>query len=232
MYPRSPSLGAIDVQEGVRLSMRRVYLWMTLGLMVTAFAAIFIQAFVPEALLAVMILPAIVVELVVVIGLSFLINRISPAVAVLGFFFYAMLNGVTLSPIFLYYTGTSIAITFFATSSMFAAMSIVGYTTKTDLSKLGSFLIMALLGLIVGSIVNLFLANSVLDLIITYVGILIFVGLTAWDTQWIKNAVTQAVASGDTQLEARMGVMGALRLYLDFINLFLRILRVAGSRRR
>ncbi len=232
MYPRSSSLGAIDIQEGVRLAIRRVYLWMTLGLFVTAGAAFFTQLVVPEELLFTIFLPAVILEFVVVLGLSFLINKLSPAVAALGFFFYAGLNGITLAPIFLYYTGGGIALSFAATASMFAAMTVVGYTTKTDLSKFGGWLLMALIGLLVASIINLFFASSTLYWIITYGGILIFVGLTVYDTQWIKNATTQAVMAGDTQVEGRIGVMGALRLYLDFINLFLLILRVAGGRRR
>ncbi len=231
MYPQTSSYGAIDVQEGLRLAMRRVYMWMTLGLLVTAGTSLFAYLFVPVEILAVAMFPAIIAELVVVLGLSFLINRISPTLAALGFFFYAMLNGITLTVILLAYTPGSIALAFFSTASLFGAMTIVGYTTKTDLTRFGSFLFMALLGLIIASVVNIFFASSTLDIIITYAGILIFVGLTAYDTQWIKQATQQAVASGDTQLEARIGVMGALRLYLDFINLFLRILRVAGRRR-
>jgi uncharacterized protein len=110
-------------------------------------------------------------------------------------------------------------------------MTIIGYTTKVDLSGFGSFLFMGLIGLVIASIANLFFASTTLDYIITYAGILLFIGLTIYDTQWIKNATTQAVVAGDTQLEARIGVMGALRLYLDFINLFLRILRATGRRR-
>lgn len=232
MYPQSQSIGALDVQEGARLAMRRVYLWMTIGLLTTAGVALFMQLFVPPLLQSLIILPAIIVEFVVVLGLSFLINRLSPVVAALAFFFYAALNGVTLAPIFWVYTGTGIAFSFFATASMFGAMSIVGYTTRTDLSKFGSLLMMGLLGLIIASVVNLFFASTTLYWIISYVGVLLFVGLTAYDTQWIKNATTQAVTAGDTNLEGRIGVMGALRLYLDFINLFLMILRIAGGRKR
>jgi FtsH-binding integral membrane protein len=231
MYPQTSSLGAIDIQEGVRLAMRRVYMWMTLGLLVTAGVSLVTLITVPAEVMLTLMLPAIIVELVVVLGLSFAISRISPTVAVLGFFFYAALNGFTLTPIFLAYTGASIGLAFFATASMFAAMTIIGYTTKVDLSGFGSFLFMGLIGLVIASIANLFFASTTLDYIITYAGILLFIGLTIYDTQWIKNATTQAVMAGDTQLEARIGVMGALRLYLDFINLFLRILRATGRRR-
>ena len=210
MFPQSSSLGAIDIQEGIRLAMRRVYSWMTLGLLTTAVVAFGVAATPPLLRLI----------------------ATNPTVAMLIFFGYAALNGVTMSLIFLIYTGTGIAVSFLATASMFAAMSIVGYTTKIDLSKFGSLLMMGLIGMIVASVINWFLASSMLYWIITYFGILLFVGLTAYDTQWIKNATTQAVMQGNAQMESRIGLMGALRLYLDFINLFLLILRIAGGRRR
>ena len=231
MYTQSPSLGALDFAEGVRLAIRRVYLWMAVGLFVTA-AVAYAASTLPRALLAVAILPAIILEFVVVLGLSALINKLSPAVASLAFFFYAALNGVTLSVIFLVYTGASIAFAFAATASMFAAMSIVGYTTKTDLTKFGSLLFMGLIGLLVASVINMFFASSVLYWIISFAGVVLFVGLTAYDTQRIKTMTEQAVLAGDVQAEGRVGVMGALRLYLDFVNLFLMILRIAGGRRK
>jgi FtsH-binding integral membrane protein len=236
MYSRNPTLGAIDIQEGVRLAMRRVYLWMTLGLLLTAAVALGVAS--SQTMLELVFgnpwvfYGALIGEFVLVLVISAGINRLSPAVAALLFFVYSALNGVTMAMIFLIYTGTGIAFSFFATASMFGAMTIVGYTTKTDLTRLGSLLMMALIGLIVASIVNMFIANDLLYWIISYAGVLIFVGLTAYDTQWIKNATTQAVAAGDSQLEIRMGILGALRLYLDFINLFWMILRIAGGRRR
>ena len=236
MLTQSHSLGALDLAEGLRLAMRRVYLWMAIGLFVTAGVALAVVS--SEPLLRLILLNRAVFfglligEFVVVLTLSALVNRMSPAMAALVFFFYAALNGATMSVIFLVYTSSSIAFSFFAAGAMFAAMSIVGYTTQTDLSKFGSLLFMGLIGLIVASVINLFLASSLLYWIISYVGIALFVGLTAYDTQWIKNATARALTAGDTQLEGRVGVMGALRLYLDFINLFLMILRVAGGRRR
>jgi FtsH-binding integral membrane protein len=209
---------------------------MAIGLFVTAGVALTVVS--SEPLLRLILLNRAVFfglligEFVVVLTLSALVNRMSPAMAALVFFFYAALNGATMSVIFLVYTSSSIAFSFFAAGAMFAAMSIVGYTTQTDLSKFGSLLFMGLIGLIVASVINLFLASSLLYWIISYVGIALFVGLTAYDTQWIKNATARALTAGDTQLEGRVGVMGALRLYLDFINLFLMILRVAGGRRR
>jgi len=236
MYPQSPSLGALDLAEGLRLAMRRVYLWMAMGLFVTAVIAYTIAS--SETLLRLVVFNplvfygAIIAEFVVVLAFSALVNRVSPVVATLLFFFYAALNGVTMSIIFLVYTSSSIAFSFLATSAMFGAMTIVGYTTKTDLSKFGSLLFMGLIGLLIASVINIFLASSALYWIISFVGVVLFVGLTAYDTQWIKNATTQALMAGDPQLEARVGVRGALRLYLDFINLFLMILRIAGGRRR
>ena len=123
------------------------------------------------------------------------------------------------------------ALTFVATASLFGAMSLIGYTTKMDLSQYGSYLLMALLGLIIASVVNMFWANSVLDWIVTYVGILIFLGLTVYDTQRIKRMTITAVEQGDAAVISRVGILGALSLYLDFINLFLRLLRVTGRRR-
>jgi uncharacterized protein len=235
-FTQSPSLGAIDVQEGVRLAIRRVYLWMTLGLFTTGVIA-FLVAASPKLLNLVSTNPlifygAMIGELVLVVVLSAAIGKLSPAVAALLFFGYAALNGVTMAIIFLIYTNTGIAFSFFATASMFAAMSVVGYTTHVDLTKFGSLLMMGLIGIIVASVINIFLASSILYWVITYVGIALFVCLTAYDTQWIKNATTQAVSAGDRQMEGRVGIMGALRLYLDFINIFLLILRVAGGRRR
>jgi len=210
-------------------------LWMALGLFVTAGVAFSVVSSAPLLRLVTatpVFFGVIIAEFVVVLALSALVNKMSPAMAVLVFFFYAALNGVTMSIIFLVYTSSSIAFSFFAAGAMFAAMSIVGYTTQTDLSKFGSLLFMGLIGLIVASVINLFLASSLLYWIISYVGIALFVALTAYDTQWIKNATARALTAGDTQLEGRVGVMGALRLYLDFINLFVMILRVAGGRRR
>jgi hypothetical protein len=235
MFPQSPSLGALDLAEGLRLAMRRVYLWMALGLFVTAGVAWTFAS--SEPLLRLILnrpifIGALIAEFVVVVAFSALVNRVSPAVATLLFFFYAALNGVTMSIIFLVYTSSSIAFSFLATGAMFGAMTIVGYTTKADLSRFGSLLFMGLIGLIIASVINIFLASSALYWIISFVGVALFVGLTAYDTQWIKNATAQALMAGDPQLEARVGVRGALRLYLDFINLFLMILRIAGGRRR
>ncbi|MBI4631858.1 MAG: Bax inhibitor-1/YccA family protein [Chloroflexi bacterium] len=211
--------------------MRRVYLWMSAGLIVTAMIALVAQTL-PDSLISILMIPAIILELIVVIGLSALVHRISPTLALLAFLFYSALNGITLTPIFWAYQQTSIAFSFFATASMFAAMTIVGYTTRTDLTKFGSLLMMGLVGMIIASVINIFFANKEIYWLLSFIGVIIFVGLTAYDTQRIKMMTMQAVSEGNTDVESRVGVIGALRLYLDFINLFLLILRFAGGRRK
>lgn len=151
--------------------------------------------------------------------------------ALMAFVVYAALNGATMSLILALYTLSSVTAAFVASACLFGAMSIVGYTTKIDLTKLGGFLLMALLGLIIASVINLFFASSAFDWILTFVGILIFIGLTAYDTQRIKTMTLAAIAQGETAVEERIGILGALVLYLDFVNLFLRILRLFGKRR-
>ena len=168
-------------------------------------------------------------ELVLVIALSAAIQRISAGVASAMFLLYAGINGLTISAIFLIYTGQSIASTFFVTAGTFGAMSLYGYYTKRDLTSIGNLCFMLLLGLILASVVNFFWANSTLYWIITYAGIGIFVGLTAYDTQRIKQ-IGMSIGE-DGQLVQKAAVLGALRLYLDFINLFLLLLRLLGLRR-
>ena len=167
-------------------------------------------------------------ELAVVLVLSLLVNRLSVIAATVLFFAYAALTGVTISMIFLVYTDASITATFGVTAGTFAVMSVIGYVTKVDLTRLGGFLLMGLIGVMLGSIVNLFLQNSALYWIITYAGILVFVGLTAYDTQKLKR---MAAAGLSGEAERKASIIGALRLYLDFINLFLMLLRVMGRRR-
>ena len=145
---------------------------------------------------------------------------------------YAALLGMTLSAIFIVYTDASIATTFLVTAGTFGAMSIFGYTTKIDLSQFRGIFMMALIGLVIASIVNIFFANDLLYWLINYVGVLIFVGLTAYDTQWIKNYASRAAMSGDSDMGARIALVGAFHLFLDFVNLFLFILRILGGGRR
>ena len=165
----------------------------------------------------------------VVLWMSFGINRISTATAQALYWIYAVLIGISFSTIFLFYTQGSIALTFFATAGSFAGLSLFGYTTKRDLSGIGTFLIMGLVGIIVAMIVNLFLQSNTFSLAIAALGVLIFAGLTAYDTQKIKSIYFALAGSPDTLRKA--AIMGALNLYLDFINMFLFLLRFMGSSR-
>jgi FtsH-binding integral membrane protein len=163
-----------------------------------------------------------------VLFLSFRIERLSTGAAQATFWTYAALMGLSLAGIFLLYTGTSIARVFFITAGTFAAMSLYGYTTKRDLSQFGSFLFMGLIGIVIASLVNMFLASSALQFAIAVIGVLVFTGLTAYDTQTIKEMYYE----GDGyEIAGKKAVMGALRLYLDFINLFMMLIQLLGVRR-
>jgi FtsH-binding integral membrane protein len=218
-----------------RSLLRNTYLWMTGGLALTgvvAFGVASNQAVV-QALVSNMILffGLIVGELILVIYLSRRIMTLSPGAAVGGFALFAALNGVTLSLIFIAYTGTAIARVFFITAGTFAGVSLYAATTRRDLSGIGQYLFMGLIGIIIASLVNFFLRSETLYWIISYIGVAVFVGLTAYDTQIIKRWSDQ---QGDSLAEAdfmRLSILGALKLYLDFINLFLFFLRIFGRRR-
>jgi FtsH-binding integral membrane protein len=235
-YTRVPTqnFSELGLDETFSNVLCRVYVWMTLGLLVTAGVAAFVSVSPLSQVLAgqpLIFFALLIVELGLVVGLSWGINRISPATAMLLFFAYAVLNGLTFSVLFVVYTLGSVATTFLATGALFGAMSIIGYTTKMDLSKVGSFLFMGLIGLIIAMVVNIFWANTALGWIVTFAGILLFLGLTVYDTQRIKRMTAAALQQGDENVQARMGILGALALYLDFINLFLFILRLGGQRR-
>ncbi len=225
----SPTLSNTDTRE--RTLFQQVYAWMAAGLAITGFIAYwtYSSGFI-NSLSGPVMIGLIVVELGVVIGLSWGISRLSGPLAVGAFLFYSLLNGLTLSTIFLIYTSDSIASTFFVTAATFGAMSMYGYTTKRDLTTIGNMLFMALLGLIIASVVNMFLQSNALYWILTYAGILIFVGLIAYDTQRIKR-MSETMLGQTAESIQKVAIMGALRLYLDFINLFLRLLQVLGKRR-
>ena len=213
--------------------MRKVYTWMALALVITGVTAYgvanspaILQMIVTNKILFFGLL---IGELALVWGVSAMIDRLSLTTATLLFVLYSVINGVTLSFIFLAYTYQSITSVFFITAGTFAAMALFGYFTKTDLSSIGRILFMALIGLIIATIVNIFVKSSGLGLILNYVGVLIFVGLTAWDTQKIKQMLATAADTGETA--QKVALMGALSLYLDFINLFLYLLRIFGSSR-
>ncbi len=215
--------------------MTRVYAWMTAALLITAGAAVFV-ANNPTMLQVIfgnsaVLMGLVIAELALVIGLSWAINRLSPTTAAVMFVIYSLINGVTLSSIFFAYQIGTIYSAFAATALTFGGMSLVGYTTKKDLSGFGGLLFMGLIGIIIASVVNMFWHNTIMDSIITYIGVFMFVGLTAYDTQRIKAMSAQAEYSGDPSAASKVAIMGALALYLDFINLFLYLLRLLGRNR-
>lgn len=223
------NLSAAEIEE--RTFIGKVYRWMGLGLLLTAIAAYFTvnSNFVNTLAQNTMLFYGLIIaELGLVIYLSARIKKMSAEAATASFIVYSILNGVTLSLILLMYTGASVASTFMTTALTFGAMSAYGYFTKRDLTTMGSYLQMALIGLIIASVINIFWANGTMYWIISYVGVLIFVGLTAYDTQKIKKM--GAIVEG-VQTTQKMAIMGALMLYLDFINLFLMLLRILGDRK-
>ena len=211
--------------------MQRVFGKMSLGLLTTALTSFVVLS--SDTLMSLFFGSSItfwvlaIAELGLVFYLSARIDRMSQTQATAMFYIYSALNGLTLTPIFMIYTASSIAYTFVITAATFGAMALFGYVTKQDLSKMGSILFMALIGLIICSLVNIFLKSTAMEWIISVAGVLIFVGLTAWDTQKIK----QMVAVSDSTMVGKVSTMGALTLYLDFINLFLYLLRFLGSSR-
>lgn len=228
--PYSNHASGMSVQTTVSQAMKRVYFKMTLGLLVTAFVALFCAgtSFMSFYLTHTWLMWVLIIaEFGLVFAISGAINKMSSATATLLFYLFSAVNGMMLSTIFLVYSMTAITKTFFITAGTFGAMSVYGYFTSKDLSKMGSFLFMALIGLIIASLVNIFLKSSGLDWIISIVGVLIFVGLTAWDTQQIKNMA----AMSPVETIGKLATIGALSLYLDFINLFLMLLRFFGNNR-
>lgn len=213
--------------------MRKVYVWMTLALVLTGITAYGVASS-PSLMMTIIQTPAImwgliIAELAIVIAISAAINRLSLTTATLLFVLYSVLNGATLSLIFAVYTMSSIANVFFITAGTFGVMAAYGYFTKRDLSSWGKLLLMALIGLIIATLVNVFLVKSSgFDLILSYVGVLIFVGLTAYDTQKIKQMLAMQTDMGEGA--QKVALLGALSLYLDFINLFLYLLRIFGRR--
>ncbi len=234
---QTAAAGVIDA--GLRAYMLRVYNYMLVGLALTGVSA-WIVATVPAVRdvffvetargvgLSGLGWVALLAPIGFVMFLSFRINRMSLGAAQATFWGYAALMGVSLAPVLLLYTGASVAQTFFITAATFGAMSLYGYTTKRDLSGFGSFLFMGLIGLIIASVVNIFLASSMMQWVISVAGVLIFTGLTAYDTQWIKEMY---VANDDGTVSGRKAIIGALKLYLDFINLFMMLMRLMGDRR-
>jgi hypothetical protein len=232
----------VAIDAGLRAYMIRVYNYMTAGVALTGLVAWFaFSAAVTQTGAGLELTPfghtlfgsplmwvLILAPLGLVMVMSFGINRLSPTTALTLFFVYAGLLGLSLSTIFLVYTGASITRVFFISAATFGAMSLYGYTTQRDLTGFGSFLFMGLIGIVIASLVNIFLHSSGLDWVMSVLGVLIFTGLTAYDTQNIKEMYSPM---DDGTVAGRKAVMGALRLYLDFINLFLMMLRLFGDRR-
>ncbi|MBR5695674.1 MAG: Bax inhibitor-1/YccA family protein [Paludibacteraceae bacterium] len=232
-YIENSGIDQSVVESAQRTLMKNVYWWMALALVVTGLSA-FYTASSPRLLEAIfgsgLFIGLIIAELIMVIILSARINKMSFVTAGIVFVIYSLVNGLTLSSILIVYTMESVASTFFITAGTFAAMAIVGTVTKKDLSSIGQILFMALIGLILATIVNIFLKSSMMSYIISYVGVAVFVGLTAYDAQKIKNMIHQ-YGTDLSDDNMKLALMGSLSLYLDFINLFLYLLRIFGSRR-
>lgn len=223
----------LDMSAAFPLLMRKVYLWMTLALVITGFTAYYVAT--SETLLTaiftnqILFWGLLIAEVALVIGLSAAINKLSLTMATLMFVLYSVINGATMSFIFLAYTASSITNVFFITAGTFAIMALFGYFTKADLSSMGKILVMALIGIIIASIVNIFTKSEGLAMILNYLGVLVFVGLVAYDSQKIKQMLQVAPDAGEGA--QKVALLGALSLYLDFINLFIYLLRILGSRR-
>lgn len=223
----------LEMSAAFPVLMRKVYLWMTMALVITGFTAFYVAH--SETLMMaiftnqILFWGLLIAELGLVIGLSAAINKLSLTVATLMFVLYSVINGATMSFIFLAYTASSITNVFFITAGTFAAMALFGYFTKTDLTSMGKILMMALIGVIIASVVNIFTKSEGLSIILNYIGVLVFVGLTAYDTQKIKQMMLMAPDAGEGS--QKIALLGALSLYLDFINLFLYLLRIFGGRR-
>lgn len=220
------------VLSAQRTLMKNVYCWMALALVVTGLTSYYVAS--SERILSLMgsglYIGLLIAEVVLVVILSARIHKMSFAVAGVVFVIYSILNGVTLSVLLLVYTFESIALAFFITAGTFTAMALIGHFTKKDLSSMGQILLMALIGLIIATVVNLFIGSSTFQYILSYVGVLIFVGLTAYDAQKIKNQINE-FGTEISESTMKLALMGALELYLDFINLLIYILRIVGTRR-
>jgi uncharacterized protein len=230
-YPTTPGF-ATDralIDAGLRAHMIRVYNYMAIGVALTGLVAWLTSQILGPALLnSPLMWVFVLAPLALVFFISFRINSLSAGTALTLFFVYAASVGLSLATIFFVYTETSITRVFFISAAAFGALSVWGYTTRRNLTGLGSFLLMGLIGIVIASLVNIFLKSSGLDWIISVIGVLVFAGLTAWDTQKIKEMYDPM---DDGTVVGRKAVMGALALYLDFINLFMMLLRLFGSRR-
>lgn len=214
--------------------MRSVYTWMTLALVITGLTAMYMAKSLTLLNMmmqnSMMFWGLLIAEVALVMYLSVRINKISFTTATLLFIAYSILNGATLSILFLLYTMSSIATAFFVTAGTFGVMALYGYITKKDLTRIGNLCLMGVIGIIIATVVNIFINNSMMDMVISYIGVLLFIGLTAYDSQKIKHLLS----SDDIEVNEttqKIAVMGALTLYLDFINLFIYLLRILGDRK-
>jgi FtsH-binding integral membrane protein len=214
---------------------RSVYNWMAIGLALTGFVALYVSSSQTMVRLIfgnpILFFILILAELGLVFSISGMVNRMNAGTATSLFVIYAGLNGVTLSFIFLAYTSASIVSTFFICAATFIGCSIYGWSTKKDLTSWGGFLMMGLIGIIIASLVNMFIRSSAMSMLISYIGVFVFVGLTAYDTQKLKNMAITQPAGLDGAVVRKGAILGALSLYLDFINLFLMLLRIFGQSR-
>ena len=226
-----PADAQVGIDVGLREYMLRVYNYMASGLALTGIVAYaFAQYLFANPALAhspVMFL-IMLAPLGLVMWLSFGLNRMQASTAQLLFWLYAGVMGLSLASVFLVFTGVSIARVFFITAGTFGAMSLYGYTTRRDLSQFGSFLFMGLIGIVIAGLVNIFIGSSALQFAISVIGVIVFTGLTAWDTQQIKEMYYEG---DDYEMGSKKAIMGALRLYLDFINLFMMLMQLLGTRR-
>jgi FtsH-binding integral membrane protein len=230
--PLTTKVSRAEIDVGLRQFLLSVYNYMAAGLALTgivAYGAAETGLYASLVKTPLVFWGVVLAPLALVVLLSFRIERMSLGAAQAAFWAYAGLIGLSLSGIFFVYTGTSIAQTFFITAATFLAMSLYGYTTHTDLSRFGSFLLMGLIGVIIASLVNMFLASSSLQFAISIIGVMVFVGLTAYDTQRIKLIYLE---SDSTVVAGKKAIMGALALYLDFLNLFTLLLQLSGDRRQ
>ena len=227
-----PQAGArsVGIDQGLRAYMIRVYNYMAMGLVITGLAgfATLSSGLMPVLFGTPLKFVVLLAPLAMVMFLSFRVQTMSLSGAQIAFWVFSALMGISLTPIALVYTGASVAKVFFITAAAFASTSLYGYTTKRDMTAFGSFLFMGLIGIVIASLVNMFLQSSAMSFALSVIGVLLFTGLTAWDTQQIKTMYYST--SGEVSL-GKSAVMGALRLYLDFINLFLSLLRLMGDRR-
>jgi FtsH-binding integral membrane protein len=252
--PYGRAAGRVDtaaVDAGLRAYMLRIYNYMSIGLAITGLAALGVymaavtgdpagatakigNAYLTSFGYALFVSPLkwvfMLAPLAMVFAISFGINRLKPSTAQMLFWAFSALMGISLSSIFLVYTHTSIVRVFFITAASFGALSLYGYTTKRDMTGMGSFLLMGLFGIIIASLVNIFVASSMLQFVVSVVGVLVFAGLTAWDTQRLKNDYIYGYASQGGDIAERAAITGALSLYLNFINLFTLLLQLLGQR--